>query len=299
MPRPHRKSAGPWSSHGWHSNRLTTDVRLQPSRLKLRQESSLPSSSNSRSLTSIHGRLLTWPPTMLSSTPSLPPSFPPCPLIPAQASFEAALAHMVREDPSLVVQVDEESGQTVLKGIGELHLEVWSVLTNLRRVRVRDKKVERCPVRLSIIETGLLLWVPNTPGSSATAVVACNLSCPGRPTAVCRSASPLQSRNLLAVETRGLRSFGPPPSLPPSLPVFLASSWCAGRTRVVYRSGERSPPRSMKSGYFFSFLVLSRLRATDYEESSVWRSKRVKRTWPTGRAFLNRRRCEWRGCGVT
>ncbi|CAM9878684.1 unnamed protein product, partial [Hapterophycus canaliculatus] len=31
---------------------------------------------------------------------------------------------MVREDPSLVVEVDEESGQTVLKGIGELHLEV-------------------------------------------------------------------------------------------------------------------------------------------------------------------------------
>lgn len=41
-----------------------------------------------------------------------------------QASFEAALAHMVREDPSLVVEVDDESGQTVLKGIGELHLEV-------------------------------------------------------------------------------------------------------------------------------------------------------------------------------
>lgn len=31
---------------------------------------------------------------------------------------------MVREDPSLVVEVDDESGQTVLKGIGELHLEV-------------------------------------------------------------------------------------------------------------------------------------------------------------------------------
>ncbi|CAB1109383.1 unnamed protein product [Ectocarpus sp. CCAP 1310/34] len=41
-----------------------------------------------------------------------------------RASFEAALAHMVREDPSLVVEADEESGQTVLKGVGELHLEV-------------------------------------------------------------------------------------------------------------------------------------------------------------------------------
>lgn len=41
-----------------------------------------------------------------------------------QNAFESALAHMVREDPSLVVEVDKESGQTVLKGIGELHLEV-------------------------------------------------------------------------------------------------------------------------------------------------------------------------------
>lgn len=41
-----------------------------------------------------------------------------------QNVLESALAHMVREDPSLVVEVDKESGQTVLKGIGELHLEV-------------------------------------------------------------------------------------------------------------------------------------------------------------------------------
>lgn len=50
-----------------------------------------------------------------------------------QIAFEAALAHMVREDPSLVVDVDEESGQTVLRGIGELHLEVGG--TERRRIR--------------------------------------------------------------------------------------------------------------------------------------------------------------------
>ncbi|MEU6592501.1 elongation factor G [Streptomyces sp. NPDC046881] len=36
----------------------------------------------------------------------------------------AALARLVEEDPSLVVRTDDETGQTVLSGMGELHLEV-------------------------------------------------------------------------------------------------------------------------------------------------------------------------------
>ncbi|MGI5486288.1 elongation factor G [Microtetraspora malaysiensis] len=36
----------------------------------------------------------------------------------------AALARLVEEDPSLVVRADAETGQTVLSGMGELHLEV-------------------------------------------------------------------------------------------------------------------------------------------------------------------------------
>jgi elongation factor G len=36
----------------------------------------------------------------------------------------SALAHLVEEDPSLVVRSDPETGQTVLSGLGELHLEV-------------------------------------------------------------------------------------------------------------------------------------------------------------------------------
>ncbi len=36
----------------------------------------------------------------------------------------AALARLVEEDPSLVVRSDPETGQTVLSGMGELHLEV-------------------------------------------------------------------------------------------------------------------------------------------------------------------------------
>jgi elongation factor G len=36
----------------------------------------------------------------------------------------SALAHLVEEDPSLIVRSDPETGQTVLSGLGEMHLEV-------------------------------------------------------------------------------------------------------------------------------------------------------------------------------
>ncbi|MEJ1962024.1 MAG: elongation factor G [Gammaproteobacteria bacterium] len=38
--------------------------------------------------------------------------------------FTAALAKMVRADPSLHLETDRETGQTILRGMGELHLEV-------------------------------------------------------------------------------------------------------------------------------------------------------------------------------
>jgi elongation factor G len=43
----------------------------------------------------------------------------------------SALAHLAQEDPSLVVRSDPETGQTVLSGLGELHLEV--AVEKLRR----------------------------------------------------------------------------------------------------------------------------------------------------------------------
>jgi len=41
-----------------------------------------------------------------------------------QEKFSAALAKMVRADPSLHLETDRETGQTILRGMGELHLEV-------------------------------------------------------------------------------------------------------------------------------------------------------------------------------
>jgi elongation factor G len=41
-----------------------------------------------------------------------------------QEKFSAALGKMVRADPSLHLETDHETGQTLLRGMGELHLEV-------------------------------------------------------------------------------------------------------------------------------------------------------------------------------
>ncbi|WP_128984792.1 elongation factor G [Streptomyces roseicoloratus] len=52
-----------------------------------------------------------------------------------------ALARLSEEDPSLTVRTDPESGQTVLSGLGELHLEV--AVEKLRRAHALDVTVGR------------------------------------------------------------------------------------------------------------------------------------------------------------
>ncbi|MDH6122276.1 elongation factor G [Kitasatospora sp. GAS204A] len=53
----------------------------------------------------------------------------------------SALARLVEEDPSLVVRTDPETGQTVLSGMGELHLEV--AVEKLRRAHGLEVGVGR------------------------------------------------------------------------------------------------------------------------------------------------------------
>ncbi len=53
----------------------------------------------------------------------------------------SALAQLIEEDPSLAVRADRETGQTVLSGLGELHLEV--ALEKIRRSRGLEIAVGR------------------------------------------------------------------------------------------------------------------------------------------------------------
>ncbi|WP_155356927.1 elongation factor G [Acrocarpospora macrocephala] len=55
--------------------------------------------------------------------------------------FGSALARLVEEDPSLAVRADRETGQTVLSGMGELHLEV--AVEKVRRDHGLDVSVGR------------------------------------------------------------------------------------------------------------------------------------------------------------
>jgi elongation factor G len=43
-----------------------------------------------------------------------------------QEKMGLALNRLAQEDPSFRVRTDEESGQTIISGMGELHLEIWS-----------------------------------------------------------------------------------------------------------------------------------------------------------------------------
>ncbi len=67
------------------------------------------------------------------------------------ARLGEALAKLVREDPTLRVRVDADSGQTILSGMGELHLEIvvdrmkreFDVLANVGRPQVAYRETIR------------------------------------------------------------------------------------------------------------------------------------------------------------
>lgn len=73
-----------------------------------------------------------------------------------QKPLEDALAMLLREDPSLHISVDEDSGQTLISGMGELHLEI----SRDRLVNDLKAKAEMGRILISYRET-----VPSGPAS--------------------------------------------------------------------------------------------------------------------------------------
>lgn len=76
-----------------------------------------------------------------------------------QKPLEEALAMLLREDPSLHISVDEDSGQTLISGMGELHLEI----SRDRLVNDFKAKAEMGRILISYRET-----VPPGPASEYT-----------------------------------------------------------------------------------------------------------------------------------
>jgi elongation factor G len=71
-----------------------------------------------------------------------------------EKKFEETLADMTSEDPSLKVGVDRETGQTLIRGMGELHLEI--VVDRMKRERQLNVRTGRPQVsyRESVSSTG-------------------------------------------------------------------------------------------------------------------------------------------------
>ena len=78
------------------------------------------------------GNAQTGPPAPLNTLQMRPIEVPPAVFFSSieshslgeEKAVKSALAMLVREDPSLQLSVDEDSGQTLLSGMGEFHLEV-------------------------------------------------------------------------------------------------------------------------------------------------------------------------------
>ena len=74
--------------------------------------------------------------------------------VPDQEKMSIALGKLAQEDPSFRVETDEESGQTIISGMGELHLDIivdrmkreFGVEANIGKPQVAYRETIRCSV---------------------------------------------------------------------------------------------------------------------------------------------------------
>ena len=91
-----------------------------------------------------------------------------------QEKMGAALARLATEDPSFRVSVDQESGQTVIKGMGELHLEI--IVDRMKREFKVDANVGAPQVAYRETITRAPITGPITYGITSPARLTCTRS---------------------------------------------------------------------------------------------------------------------------
>ena len=175
-----------------------------------------------------------------------------------QKHIKESLDILLREDPSLHVSVDEESGQTHLSGMGELHLEI-----------ARDRLVEdlKAKARIGQIEIGYREAI-TAPSDSITEIFDREVSGKSAKAGCTASVHPNQEESLdvltteedsehhfaladnnhLTISTPGFDSEGTPanadgPTLPPTLPLrAVLSALQTGVSAALARGPTHSYP---------------------------------------------------------
>jgi elongation factor G len=77
-----------------------------------------------------------------------------------------ALSKMVQEDPSFYVETDQESGETIMKGMGELHLDIKVDILK----RTHGVEVEVGKPQVAYRESITKAWTIATPTRSSLVV---------------------------------------------------------------------------------------------------------------------------------
>lgn len=146
-----------------------------------------------------------------------------------ERAVKESLESLLREDPSLHVSVDQESGQTHLAGMGELHLEIArDRLVQDLKAKARIGRVEIGYREAITIASGEVTEVYDREVSGKTSKAACTVSISpiedNEPNAQADHTSHLFDNNTLHISTPTLEEDGSPinsdtPGLPSTLPL--------------------------------------------------------------------------------
>ena len=172
------------------------------------------------------------------------------------ALLSDALAKLVREDPTLRVDVDAESGQTILRGMGELHLEIvvdrmlreFGVVANVGRPQVAYRET----IRKTVEQDGK--FVQHASGRDQNAQVSLRLE--PLPSghgcefvaAIAGDALPADAVPAVDEGVRGQMAAGVIAGYPsPTSKLRCLAARTPGSTRARRHSGSPAPPLSRKA----------------------------------------------------